>query len=161
LSSHPIADAELAHLLKLHANDDVDARDNVLVHFVGWAIVFDLYRESGRLDADAWRARYARGLDLAEARHRFDRTLSPWTALAWLERLDDPRPEVRLAAAKGVWKLRSQDVVARLLDALRKEEDPTVRVGLAINVLAAAGEMRLPRPMDRRMWSLALPALRS
>lgn len=161
LANHPITDAELAHLLRLHAKDEVDARDNVLVHFVGWAIVFDLYRELGRLDTDAWRVRYARGLELGEARQRLERTLAPKTALTWLERLDDPRPEVRIAAAKGVWKLRSQDVVARLLDALRKEDDPTVRVGLAINALAAAGEMRLPRPMERRMWSLAWPTLRS
>lgn len=161
LGKQPISDAELAHLLRLHAKDEVDARDNVLVHFVGWAIVFDLYRENGRLDADAWRARYARELGAAEARTRLNRTLDPASTLAWLGRLDDTRPEVRLAAAKGVWKLRSQAVVGRLLEALRKEEDPTVKVGLSINILAAAGEMRLPRQMSRRMWSLTWPALRS
>jgi hypothetical protein len=161
LAKQPISDKELAGLLRLHAKDDVDARENVLAHFVGWAIVFDLYRESGRFDADAWRARYSHEIGLAEARERLNRTLDPATAIHWLERLDDPRPEVRLAAAKGVWKLRSPDVVSRLLDALRKEQDPTVKVGLSINVLAAAGEMRLPRGMNRRMWSLTWPALRS
>jgi hypothetical protein len=161
LGQQSISDAELAHLLRLHAKDDVDARENVLVHFVGWAIVFDLFRESGRLDVNAWRARYLHEPDLAEARRRLNRTIAPGTALEWLDRLDDPRPEVRLAAAKGVWKLRSPEVVSRLLDALRKEDDVTVKVGLAINALAAAGEMRLPRPIERRMWSLAWPALRS
>jgi hypothetical protein len=161
LGKQTISDAELEHLLRLHAKDDVDARDNVLVHFVGWAIVFDLYRESGRLDTNAWRARYARGLSLSEARQRLNRTIDADTALAWLSRLEDPRPEVRLAAAKGTWKLRSQAVVSRLLDALRKEQEPTVEVGLSINVLAAAGEMRLPRSLERRMWSLTWPALRN
>jgi len=161
LGKQPLSDAELTHLLRLHAKDEVDARDNVLVHFVGWAIVFDLYREHGRLDTEAWRVRYTHELTLAEARTRLSRTIDPETALTWLGRLDDPRPEVRLAAAKGVWKLRSQPVVSRLLDALRKEDDATVQVGLSINVLAAAGEMRLPRSMERRMWSLSWPALRS
>jgi hypothetical protein len=161
LGKQPLSDADLAHLLRLHAKDDVDARDNVLVHFIGWAIVFDLYRECGRLDAEGWRTRYRRAIDLSEARARLDRTVSPDTALAWLDRLDDPRPEVRLSAAKGVWKLRSQAVVGRLLDALRTEKDPTVKVGLAINLLAAAGEMHLPRSMSGRMWSLAWPALKS
>jgi hypothetical protein len=160
LGKQPISDAELEHLLRLHAKDDVDARDNVLVHFVGWAIVFDLYRENGQLDTEAWKARYSRKLALTEARARLERTVDPNTALAWLERLDDARPEVRLAAAKGVWKLRSPAVVSRLLDALGKEDDPTVKVGLSINVLAAAGETRLPRSMSRRMWSLAWPAIK-
>jgi hypothetical protein len=161
LGKQAISDADLAHLLRLHAKDEVDVRDNVLVHFVGWAIVFDLYREKGRLDVEAWKARYSHGLGVAEARTRLNRTLDPETAIQWLVRLDDPRPEVRLAAAKGVWKLRSQAVVSRLLDALRKEEDPTVKVGLSINILAAGGEMRLPRPMSGRMWSLTWPALKS
>jgi hypothetical protein len=161
LGKQDISDDGLTHLLRLHAKDDVDARDNVLVHFVGWAIVFDLYRETGWLDVAAWKSRYANSIDLQEARRRLEHTLEPGTALAWLDRLDDPRPGVRLAAAKGVWKLRSPEVVSRLLDALRKEQDANVKVGLAINALAAAGEMRLPRPIERRMWSLSWPALRA
>jgi hypothetical protein len=160
LGQQRVPDDELARLVRLHARDDVDARTNVMVHFTGWAIVFDLFRESGRLDVGAWRARYAKGIDVAEARAHLDHTLAPDTALEWLKRLDDPRPEVRLAAAKGVWKLRSVPVVSRLLDALRTEQDPTVDVGLAINALAAAGEMRLPPSLNRRMWSLAGPAIR-
>ena len=160
LGQQHVTDDELARLVRLHARDDVDARTNVMVHFTGWAIVFDLFRESGKLDVAAWRARYAHGIDASEARARLDRTLAPDTALEWLKRLDDPRPEVRLAAAKGVWKLRSVPVVSRLLEALRNEQDPTVQVGFAINALAAAGEMRLPPSLNRRMWSLAGPAIR-
>jgi hypothetical protein len=160
LGEQRVSDDELARLVRLHARDDVDARTNVMVHFTGWAIVFDLFREGGKLDVAAWRACYAHGIDPSEARTRLDRTLAPDTALEWLKRLDDPRPEVRLAAAKGVWKLRSVPVVSRLLEALRNEKDPTVEVGLAINALAAAGEMRLPPSLNRRMWSLAGPAIR-
>ena len=112
------------------------------------------------MNVAAWKSRYANSIDLQEARRRLEHTLEPGTALAWLDRLDDPRPGVRLAAAKGVWKLRSPEVVSRLLDALRKEQDANVKVGLAINALAAAGEMRLPPSLNRRMWSLAGPAIR-
>src|SRR6185503_5922232 len=95
-----------------------------------------------------------------EARTRIERTLDPATALAWMDRLKDPRREVRLATAKGVWKLRSTPIATALLEALEEEEDPEVRVGFAINLLACAGEAQLPPGMTGRVWRAAWPALR-
>lgn len=160
LREQHIDEHELGYLLGLRAEDVSSVRDNVLVHFLGWAIVFDLYREAGRIDWPAWRERYGKGIPSAEARERLERSISESTTLAWLDRLGDPNPDVRLATAKGVWKLRSTKVVERLLDQLEKEADPQVRVGLAINALAAAGEQRLPPHIAGRMWRMTWPVLR-
>jgi hypothetical protein len=135
-------------------------RDNVLVHFVGWAIVFDLYRETGRIDWEAWRARFANGVDVSEARMRLDRTLSRDTLLAWLERLSDPRREVRMATAKGLWKLRTPDIMRALLARLEVEDDAEVKVCLAINALAAAGASGPFDSMTGRMWRSVWPVLK-
>lgn len=155
-----ISDAELATLLRLSADDASDVRENVLAHFVGWAIVFDLYREAGKLDWRAWVARYAKGIDPAEARERMQRSIGPEALESWLKRLADPAPAVRIATAKGLWKLRSLVAVEALLDQLDVEKDPLARVALAINLLASAGEMRLPEDLQRRMWRQAWPAMR-
>lgn len=48
-----------------------------------------------------------------------------------------------MATAKGLWKLRSRAVLDKLVDAMRREVDPQVRAGLAINALAAAGEISI------------------
>ncbi|MFN0242338.1 MAG: HEAT repeat domain-containing protein [Planctomycetota bacterium] len=160
LRQQSIDDDEFDFLLGLHAEDVSSVRDNVLVHFVGWAIVFDLYRETGGIDWPAWRARYRQGITIQEARERLQRSISEETVLAWLDRLGDPDPNVRLATAKGVWKLRSTAIVQRLLDRLEKESVPEVRVGLAINALAAAGEQRLPPHVAGRMWRMTWPVLR-
>lgn len=160
LYEQQLDDDELAHLLALHADSTASVRDNVLVHFVGWAIVFDMYREAGSLDWKRWCDRYGQGMELGEARERVSRTLAPQTLEMWLGRLSDPRPEVRLATAKGVWKLRSPIVVSKLVDALEKENDPLVKVGFSINALAAAGEMRLSGSLRDRMWRSAWPALK-
>jgi hypothetical protein len=66
---------------------------------------------------------------------------------------------VRLATAKGVWKLRSTQIATVLLEALEEEEDPEVRVGFAINLLACAGEARLPDVLTGRLWRAVWPAL--
>lgn len=159
-----LSSAEVERLLSLRAQNDLDMRDNVLVHFVGWAIAFDLYRETnadGGTDVD-WRA-WQRTVELEPLRdtiHRLHRTIEDGTELVWLARLDDPRPEVRLAATKGLWKLRSVDVVERMLDRLEVEEDPLVRTALAINVLAGAGEVRMRRSTWRRTWDFVMPVLR-
>lgn len=160
LTEARIADVEFARLLALSAEDSSDVRENVLAHFVGWAIVFDLYREEGKLDWRGWIARYTHGIDAGEARMRMQRTLAPATLESWLQRLKDERPAVRIATAKGLWKLRSLIAVEALLDALEREKDPLARVALAINLLASAGEMRLPDDLQRRMWRQAWPALR-
>lgn len=160
LREQRLDDGQLAGLLAISAEERTSARDNVLVHFVGWAIVFDLYREAGGIDWEGWSERYARSIGVAEARERIERTLSSETLAAWLERLRDPRPEVRLATAKGLWKLRSEDAVRALIGALEDEEEPRVRIGLAVNALAAAGEVRLPRPAVDRLWRAVWPTLR-
>ena len=161
LATNVVRDDELARLLSIRAENDHTVHENVLVHFVGWAIVFDLARETGSLDWQVWYERFNAAPDaLAEARRRLDRTLDEETALDWLTRLKDPDPAVRLAAAKGTWKLRSRTVALRLVDTLRREKDPEVRVGLAVNALATAGEMRLGWRLERQLWPHVLAALR-
>jgi hypothetical protein len=160
LQSQKISSDDLAHLLALHASDSSSARENVLAHFVGWAIVFDLYREEGRIDWLGWRERYAKGIPLAEASLRLARVIDPDCALDWMKRLRDPKREVRMATAKGVWKLRSTPVTTKLLDAIEDETDPEVKVCLAINLLACAGEARLPDLLTGRLWRVVWPALR-
>ena len=160
LQGQTVSDADLARILSLGASDPSSPRENVLAHFVGWAIAFDLYRQEGEIDWNGWGTRYGKGIDVAEARMRIERTLDPATALAWMERLKDPRREIRLATAKGIWKLRSTPIATALLEALEAEEDPEVRVGFAINLLACAGEARLPDVLTGRLWRAAWPALR-
>lgn len=152
-------DRELARLLLVRAEDGTDLRENVLVHFVGWAIVFDMYRAEGRVDWPGWIER-ARAMGVVEARERLARTLSAETETAWLARLDDEDRGVRMATAKGLWKLRSETVLRRLIDRLAREEDPEVQVALAINTLAAAGERAPPGRLAGRMWRTVWPALR-
>jgi hypothetical protein len=65
-----------------------------------------------------------------------------------------------MAVAKGLWKLRSPEVVDRLLDALEREQDPEAKVALALNVLLASGETRLGRTRWGRIGNVAFPALR-
>jgi len=151
--------AELARLLAVRADQGTDLRENVLVHFVGWAIVFDLYRAEGRIDWSSW-ARRARSMGVSEARDRMLRTLSAETEASWLARLDDPDRGVRMATAKGLWKLRSESVLRRLLDRLGEETDPEVQVALSINTLAAAGERQPPGRLTGRMWRTVWPMLR-
>jgi hypothetical protein len=160
LRDQPLSDEELARVLKLAATDSSSARDNVLVHFVGWAIVFDLYRGSDGLDWRAWAGQFAGGISIGEARRHIESTLSSATEESWLQRLSSPRPATRLATAKGFWKVHSNAAITLILDALEREEDPQVRVGLAVNALAAAGETKLPREMRGRVWSDVWPIMR-
>jgi hypothetical protein len=160
LREEELADTTLVRLLALRPSDDYSVRENVLAHFVGWALLFDLYREQGELDWSGWIERYRDGIELADARERLGRTLDPGAAAAWLARLDDPDPGVRLAAAKGVWKLRDADALRVLVDHAEVEDHPEVSIGLAVNALAAAGEMRVDRLLGRRLWRCALRALR-
>lgn len=160
LQAQPIPDDELERLLALHAGDPASPRENVLAHFVGWAIVFDLYREAGRIEWKSWRERYGRGITPSEARSRLDRSIAPGAAIAWIERLRDPRREVRMATAKGLWKLRSVEIATKLLEALEEEDDAEVKVSFAINLLACAGEIRLPESLTGRLWRSSWPPLR-
>mgnify|MGYP002078786700 CR=1 FL=1 len=160
LSEEQLDDATLTRLLNVQPGQEHDFRDNVLVHFLGWAIVFDLMRESnGELEWQRWIDKYKRGIDLAEARRRIERSLDPRATRDWLARLEDPDPGVRLAATKGTWKLRSRAVAELLLHALDEEKDPEVRASLAVNALATAGETRLGRRLYWWMWRSITPVL--
>jgi hypothetical protein len=160
LRDQALGDDELARVLGLDTRAAASARENVLVHFVGWAIVFDLRRESGDLAWREWAGRYARGIGVCEARARIGRTISAEVEAEWMERLADSDRGVRMATAKGIWKLRSQPAIEALIDALEREEDPELRVALAVNALASAGELKLPRELRDRLWRSVWPILR-
>lgn len=160
LRDQRLPDKELERVLKLAAADESSVRENVLVHFVGWAIVFDLFRESDGLDWKTWFARYRRGIGSEEARERIERTVGAATESEWLARLRDPDRSVRLATAKGLWKLRSRTAVTALLDAIDAETDAEVKVGLSINALAAGGDVRLDVETRDRFWPTVWPSLR-
>ncbi|MCB9914148.1 MAG: HEAT repeat domain-containing protein [Planctomycetes bacterium] len=161
LREEPLSDEDLARLLAVRAGDDHSARDNVLVHFLGWTVVFDLYREYGTLDWQHLLEHFRQAPDpVAEARRRMEHTLADATPLEWLARLQDPSPAVRLAAARGTWKLHSAEVHALLVQAIFTEEDPEVRASLAVNALATASQTRLRRRQEGRMWRAVLPVLR-
>ncbi len=160
LAEESLNDAQLRLLLSLKAGDAHDLRTNVLVHFLGWAVVFDLYRESGSLDWERWRQTYANGISVDEVRRRMNRTLDPDCPKEWLERLSDPNRGVRLACTKGIWKLRSRAVASQLIAALRTEEDPDVAASLTVNLLATAGEVEIGRRNWWRMWRIVSRVLR-
>lgn len=163
LREEPISDEELLRVMKLSASDDYSARENLLVHFVGWALVFDLAREMPDADQREWLAHFNAAAQehtlLAETRTRMARSTSSEVIESWLYRLKNPDPGVRLAAAKGMWKLRSQAAVDALIAAMPGETDAQVRLTLGINALLAVGEMRVSRRTWRDMWRKVVPAL--
>jgi len=161
LRSDPPTAEELKRLLAIDARVDHSVRDNVLVHFIGWAIVFDCLRESGSLEWKSWLSELRAADDqLAWALARLDRTLEDSVAIEWLERLEHENPEVRLAAAPGAWKVKDDDVLRLLLDRLDIEEDDEVKVCLAVNAMASLGRGRQPRELERRLWPTVLRSLR-
>ncbi|MFT7484518.1 MAG: hypothetical protein ACI9F9_000358 [Candidatus Paceibacteria bacterium] len=154
--------AQVADLLEMASGSPHSVRDNVLVHFIGWAIVFDLYRELGVLDWQLLWDHYQKdnhpnGCAMA----RLQRTLENETVEEWLKRLKDPDPRVRLATARGTWKLHSPNVQRTLLATLREEEDSDVKASLAVNALATAGQVRVGRRQSGWMWRSVFPVLRS
>jgi len=165
LRQQELSDDDLLRLLALRARDQPDSRDNLLVHFVGWAIVFDLAEELPDADWRAWLQAFERGAAAegtpAHARRRMERTLREGRELEWLERLESPDPAVRLAAARGTWKLRSRAALDLLLGALERESVPEVRYALALNVFLTSLETRLGRSRWMRIRSSALPVLRT
>lgn len=161
LREQELDDVQLARLLEVSSGEAHSVRDNVMVHFVGWAIVFDLYREVEVLDWRLLLERFRRaGSPLAEARRRLDRTLEAETPERWLQRLEDADPGVRMAAARGTWKLHSRDIQQVLLRALKQEEDPEVQASLAVNALATAGQVRVGGRQSGWMWRAIFPVLR-
>jgi hypothetical protein len=148
--------------LALRSGEHHSVRDNVLAHFLGWVIVFDLYREVGELDWRRLLERFQETPDsLREARRRMRRTLDGETPVGWLEeRLVSEDVAVRLAAARGTWKLHSLEVLDLLLDSIPVEPDTEVRASLAVNALATAGQVDHGRRTQRRLWRTVLPILR-
>ncbi len=161
LREEPLSNEDIERLLRVTSRDSHSVKDNVLVHFLGWALVFDLHRELQSLD---WRVLPepfgSAPHPGAAARRRLDRTLADDTPKEWLTRLRDPDPAVRLAAARGTWKLHSRSVHALLLDALGREDDPEVQASLAVNALATAGQTQLRRRQEGWMWRRVFPVLR-
>lgn len=164
LREENLTDAELEHLLSLSAQDDYSARENLLVHFVGWALAFDLSRDFPGANWRTWLVQFERAAErtspLIEARRRLARALSTETQELWLERLSDPRPGVRLATAQATWKLHSPEAVGALLAALENETHPEVRFALAINALLGAGEVHIGPGRWRSLSRLVFPTLR-
>lgn len=163
LRDEAVSDEELARVLALSATQTYSSRDNVLVHFIGWALVFDLARELPDAGWQGWLEHFEsdasrRGV-VAAARNRIERSTSPETIKTWLKRLEDPEPGVRLAAAKGMWKLRSQLAIDKLIAALPHETDSQVGLSLGLNALLALGEMRLSRRTWRDLWRTVVPGL--
>ncbi|MCE9595374.1 MAG: HEAT repeat domain-containing protein [Planctomycetes bacterium] len=161
LREERLGDADLERLLKIGAKDSTSSRDNLLVHFIGWAIVFDLAREAPNADWRRWYDTWRAEGSVAAARKRIDRTIDDRSHVEWLARLHDPDPGVRFAAAKGTWKLRSASAVELLLARLEDEKDPTVRFALALNALITGGEARLSGRQWGRFGRLVFPTLRN
>jgi len=156
-----LTEKELGRLLGINSQDDHSVRDNVLIHFVGWAIVFDCMRETGDLDWERWLGDARAAKDLVTwASVRMNRTLEESTMHEWLTRVEDEDPAIRLASARGAWKVGNEDVVALLLDQLEREEDDEVKVCLAVNALASLGRGEPSREIERRLWPTVLRALR-
>jgi len=149
LAAQRIDRDELARLLALRSDREHSVRDNVLLHFVGWAIVYDAQRADPTGDWHAWLARYTGPDGLAQAQDALARTLADETPLAALARLDEPEIGTRLAAARGSWKLGRPDVFDRLHRALVAEREPQVRVALAVNLIAGAGDSSIG---EQRWW---------
>lgn len=161
LSEHSFSRNELAELLAVDSSTPHSVRDNVFVHFVGWAVVFDLYRELGVLDWRLMLEHFESADDpVQEARMRMARTLDDDTPSDWLVRLKDPNPGVRLAASRGTWKLHSPRIQRSLLNAIRDEDHPEVQASLAVNALATAGQVRLSPRQSGWMWRRVFPVLR-
>ncbi|MBM3975467.1 MAG: hypothetical protein FJ299_00575 [Planctomycetes bacterium] len=171
LRAQRLSDAELGDLLALDGGRDHSLRENLLVHFLGWALVFDIARAAPEA---GWRAWLETALEncgpevlardrtaaVAQARAALERTLDPTTPLSWLKRLDSPDPGVRLAAARGTWKLATPEIGDRLLAAIAKETDREVRTALVVNLLIGPGQTRYGWQNWWRMRREAIPHLR-
>ncbi len=164
LRDQRLSDSDLRRLLSLHARDDYDARENLLVHFLGWALVFDLAKEAPEADWLEWRKTFEADSErlgpVQAARARLERVLADTTQTEWFERLKSEDAGERFASAKGLWKLRDVRAIDALLLALEREQDPELRVAFALNVLLASGETRVGRSRWNRLASVVFPTLR-
>ena len=139
LREQQIADAELEDLLAIRASDSHSVEDNLMIHFVGWALVFDLYREDPTGSWKTWLARMEANPE--DARMRLNRSIDETVVRRWLTaHFEDEDPAVRQAAARGIWRIGDPVTLQLLSSALRREENQAVVATLTINILAAAGE---------------------
>ena len=162
LRADPPTDQELRELLTISAKESHSIRDNVLVHFIGWAILFDCLRECDGFEWQLWLNDYLNSEDrFSWARTRLDRTLEESTMLDWMLRIEEESPATRLATARGCWKLGDERVVKILLDQLEIEEDDEVKVCLVVNAMASMERGDLSSRTERRLWSSGLGALRN
>jgi hypothetical protein len=157
---------ELERVLARSSNEPMGVRENVLAHLVGWALVFDLWRETRSDSWQDWFEAFDWEHPLVDAQRRLDRVLSPAVPAGWLRaRLASPSQPVRLAALRGAWKLASPETGAALLAALELEIDPEVRASLAVNLLAsgpalaadAAGLRQAHEEARRALEAVELP----
>ena len=139
---------ELEGLLSIESTLGTSMREDVLVHFIGWAIVYDLWRETASTDWQVWLAAFDHEDLHGDGARRLARTLSDETLEQLLSGLEAPDPGQRIARAKGLWKLRSSLVVERLALACKQEADPEACVALAVNLLAGLGEQNV----STRRW---------
>jgi hypothetical protein len=142
LRTHRLDGIELRSILELQTTSSSSVRENVLAHLVGWALVFDLWRETHSDDWHTWQAAFDWEHPLQDAQRRLNRVLSTDVPSEWLRaRLASHNRGVRLAALRGSWKLACPRVGTVLLNALELETDPEVRVALAINILASGKDI--------------------
>ena len=161
LRADPPTDDELRELLEISSKASHSVRDNVLVHFVGWAILFDCLREYDSFEWELWLAEYNESEDpFLWARTRLDRALEESTMLDWMLRVEEEDPATRLATARGSWKPGDERIVKLLLDQLEIEEDDEVKVCLVVNAMASMGRGDISSRVERRLWSRGLRALR-
>ena len=162
LRADPPTDQELRKLLAISAKEGHSFRDNVLVHFIGWAILFDCLREYDGFEWRLWLDDYLRSEDrFSWAQTRLARTLEESTMLDWMLRVEEESPATRLATARGCWKLGDERVVKILLDQLEVEEDDEVKVCLVVNAMASMERGGVSSHTERRLWSRGLGALRN
>jgi hypothetical protein len=161
LQANPPSDEELRELFTLSAKREHSVRDNVLLRFVGWAILFDCLQECDGFEWQLWLDEFINSEDrFTWARTRLDRTMEESTMLDWMLRIEDEDPAVRLTTARGCWKLGDERIVKLLLDQLEVEEDDEVKVCLVVNAMASLGRGDISSRVERRLWSNGLRALR-
>ena len=138
-------DEELTDLLAKRADDGHTIEENLVIHFLGWALVFDLHREHPNGDWRDWLAVHKADSSIATVRARLARSTDAETVRLWLHAgLTSDDPAVRQATARGTWRIADSASLQLMSSALRKETDDAVRATLVINILAAAGEGRYP-----------------
>lgn len=160
LRNHRPSGIELREILNLNSESASSAESILLAHFVGWALVFDLWRETRSDDWRRWQSAFDWDHPLQDAERRLARVLMTSIPTSWMRsRLASPHSGVRLAALRGSWKLGHAGVGAVLMGALELEPDHEVRVALAVNLLASNDEVGSTRAAILKIHKTARSAL--